>query len=302
MFSKQLFSNICLIVAALIWGTAFVAQTTGMEHIGPLTFTNLRFLIGGLIVLPLAVKEIPNFKKSLNKKLIIIILLTGLSLLMGTYLQQYALQYTKIGNAAFLTILYVPFVPIISRFILKKRIHWSIWVSVSICLVGSYYLTVGNSFEAQFADFLVVVCAIFFALHCILIDEYFEIVNAPFTLATSQFLLCFLYSLPFVFIFEDPSLKGIYLELFELLYVGVMSSGIAYTLQIFGQRYVKPSTAAITFSLEGVFGSLAAWIVLSQMLTTIQIFGCFLILLGVLAAQLIPLINKEAASSRYYSE
>jgi len=302
MFSKQLFSNICLIVAALIWGTAFVAQTTGMEHIGPLTFTNLRFLIGGLIVLPLAVKEIPNFKRSLNKKLIIIILLTGLSLLMGTYLQQYALQYTKIGNAAFLTILYVPFVPIISRFILKKRIHWSIWVSVSICLVGSYYLTVGNSFEAQFADFLVVVCAIFFALHCILIDEYFEIVNAPFTLATSQFLLCFLYSLPFVFIFEDPSLKGIYMELFELLYVGVMSSGIAYTLQIFGQRYVKPSTAAITFSLEGVFGSLAAWIILSQMLTTTQIFGCFLILLGVLTAQLIPLINKEAASSRYYSE
>ena len=302
MFSKQLFSNICLIVAALIWGTAFVAQTTGMGHIGPLTFTNLRFLIGGLIVLPLAIKEIPNFKKSLNKRLIIIILLTGLSLLMGTYLQQYALQYTKIGNAAFLTILYVPFVPIISRFILKKRIHWSIWVSVSICLVGSYYLTVGNSFEAQFADFLVVVCAIFFALHCILIDEYFEIVNAPFTLATSQFLLCFLYSLPFVFIFEDPSLKGIYMELFELLYVGVMSSGIAYTLQIFGQRYVKPSTAAITFSLEGVFGSLAAWIILSQMLTTTQIFGCFLILLGVLTAQLIPLINKEAASSRYYSE
>tara|TARA_B100001559_G_scaffold113712_1_gene95476 strand:- start:1184 stop:2092 length:909 start_codon:yes stop_codon:yes gene_type:complete len=302
MFSKQLFSNICLIVAALIWGTAFVAQTTGMEHIGPLTFTNLRFLIGGLIVLPLAIKEIPNFKRSLNKKLIIIILLTGLSLLMGTYLQQYALQYTKIGNAAFLTILYVPFVPIISRFILKKRIHWSIWVSVSICLVGSYYLTVGNSFEAQFADFLVVVCAIFFALHCILIDEYFEIVNAPFTLATSQFLLCFLYSLPFVFIFEEPSLKGIYMELFELLYVGVMSSGIAYTLQIFGQRYVKPSTAAITFSLEGVFGSLAAWIILSQMLTTTQIFGCFLILLGVLTAQLIPLINKEAASSRYYSE
>ena len=302
MFSKQLFSNICLIVAALIWGTAFVAQTTGMEHIGPLTFTNLRFLIGGLIVLPLAIKEIPNFKKSLNKRLIIIILLTGLSLLMGTYLQQYALQYTKIGNAAFLTILYVPFVPIISRFILKKRIHWSIWVSVSICLVGSYYLTVGNSFEAQFADFLVVVCAIFFALHCILIDEYFEIVNAPFTLATSQFLLCFLYSLPFVFVFEDPSLKGIYMELFELLYVGVMSSGIAYTLQIFGQRYVKPSTAAITFSLEGVFGSLAAWIILSQMLTTIQIFGCFLILLGVLTAQLIPLINKQAASSRYYSE
>ena len=303
MFSKHIFSNICLIVASLIWGTAFVAQTTGMDHIGPLTFTNIRFLIGGLIVFPLAIKEIPRFKKLLRKKkLIIIIFLTGLSLLLGTFLQQYALQYTKIGNAAFLTILYVPFVPIISRFILKKKIHWSIWLSVSICLIGSYYLTVENSFDAQFADFLVIICALFFALHCIFIDEYFEIVDAPFTLATSQFLLCFFYSLPFVFIFENPTLIGIKKEIFELLYVGVLSSGVAYTLQIIGQRYVKPSTAAITFSLEGVFGSLAAWIILSQFLTTIQIFGCFLILVGVLTAQLIPLINKEAASSRYHSE
>ena len=303
MFSKHIFSNICLIGASLIWGTAFVAQTTGMDHIGPLTFTNIRFLIGGLIVFPLAIKEIPRFKKLLKKKkLFIIIFLTGLSLLLGTFLQQYALQYTKIGNAAFLTILYVPFVPIISRFILKKKIHWSIWLSVSVCLIGSYYLTVENSFDAQFADFLVIICALFFALHCIFIDEYFEIVDAPFTLATSQFLLCFFYSLPFVFIFENPTLIGIKKEIFELLYVGVLSSGVAYTLQIIGQRYVKPSTAAITFSLEGVFGSLAAWIILSQFLTTIQIFGCFLILVGVLTAQLIPLINKEAASSRYYSE
>ena len=303
MFSKHIFSNICLVVASLIWGTAFVAQTTGMDHIGPLTFTNIRFLIGGLIVFPLAIKEIPRFKKLLKKKkLFIIIFLTGLSLLLGTFLQQYALQYTKIGNAAFLTILYVPFVPIISRFILKKKIHWSIWLSVSICLIGSYYLTVENSFDAQFADFLVIICALFFALHCIFIDEYFEIIDAPFTLATSQFLLCFFYSLPFVFIFENPTLIGIKKEIFELLYVGVLSSGVAYTLQIIGQRYVKPSTAAITFSLEGVFGSLAAWIILSQFLTTIQIFGCFLILVGVLTAQLIPLINKDAASSRYYSE
>lgn len=302
MFSKHIFSNICLIVASLIWGTAFVAQTTGMDHIGPLTFTNIRFLIGSLIVFPLAIKEIPRFKKLLKKKkLFIIIFFTGLSLLLGTFLQQYALQYTKIGNAAFLTILYVPFVPIISRFILKKKIHWSIWLSVSICLIGSYYLTVENSFDAQFADFLVIICALFFALHCIFIDEYFEIVDAPFTLATSQFLLCFLYSLPFVFIFENPTLIGIKKEIFELLYVGVLSSGVAYTLQIIGQRYVKPSTAAITFSLEGVFGALAAWIILSQFLTTIQVFGCFLILVGVLTAQLIPLINKEAASSRYHS-
>ena len=303
MFSKQFLSTLCLIGAALIWGTAFVAQTTGMEFVGPLTFTNIRFIIGGLLVLPFAIKEIPRFNNLIKKKrLIVVILLTGFCLLMGSYLQQYALQYTKIGNAAFLTILYVPFVPIISRFFLKKKIHWSIWMSVSICLIGSYYLTIDSSFEAQFADFLVVICALFFALHCILIDEYFEIVDAPFSLASAQFLLCFFYSLPFMFIFENPTIDGILKESFELLYVGVMSVGIAYTLQVIGQRFVKPSTAAITFSLEGVFGALAAWIILSQILTTIQIFGCFLILLGVLAAQLIPLFSKGAASNRYYSD
>ncbi|MDC0594336.1 DMT family transporter [Alphaproteobacteria bacterium] len=303
MFSKQFTATLCLIGAALIWGTAFVAQTTGMEFVGPLTFTNIRFIIGGLLVLPFALKEVPRFNNLIKKKrLIIIILLTGFCLLMGSYLQQYALQYTKIGNAAFLTILYVPFVPIISRFFLKKSIHWSIWVSVSICLIGSYYLTIENSFEAQFADFLVIICAVFFALHCILIDEYFEIVDAPFSLASAQFLLCFIYSLPFMFIFENPTIDGILKESFEILYVGVMSVGIAYTLQVIGQRIVKPSTAAITFSLEGVFGALAAWIILSQFLTIIQIFGCFLILLGVLTAQLIPLFSKGAASNRYHTE
>ena len=150
MFSKQFTATLCLIGAALIWGTAFVAQTTGMEFVGPLTFTNIRFIIGGFLVLPFALKEVPRFNNIIKKKrLIIIILLTGFCLLMGSYLQQYALQYTKIGNAAFLTILYVLFVPIISRFFLKKSIHWIIWVSVSICSIGSYYLTIENSFEAQ---------------------------------------------------------------------------------------------------------------------------------------------------------
>jgi len=303
MSSKQFLSTLCLVLAAFIWGTAFVAQTTGMEYVGPLTFTNIRFIIGSILVAPLAFREVSKFKNIKNKnKLLIIIFLTGVCLLLGSYLQQYALQYTKIGNAAFLTILYVPFVPIISRFFLKRKIHWSIWLSVSICLAGTYFLTIQNNFEAQFADILVVICAIFFALHCILIDEYFEIVDAPFTLATSQFFLCFIISLPLIFIFENPTVEGIYKEIFELLYVGVMSVAIAYTLQIIGQRYVKPSTAAITFSLEGVFGSLAAWIILSQVLTQLQIVGCFLILMGVLIAQLIPLFNQEAADTRYYKD
>ena len=303
MPSKQITATILLVLAALIWGTAFVAQSTGMEFIGPLTFTNIRFLIGAILIAPLAYRERGLFfnAEDLKKnRLYIIIFLTGCSLLMGSYLQQYALLYTKIGNAAFLTILYVPFVPIISRIFLRKKIHWSIWFAVSICLTGSYYLTVENNFEAQFADILVVICAVFFAIHCILIDEFFEIVDAPFTLAATQFFICFLISLPLIFIFENPTLSGIYKELFEVLYVGIMSTGIAYTLQIVGQRYVKPSTAAITFSLEGVFGALSAWIILSQFLTLTQIFGCFLIIVGVLTAQLIPIINKEAANQRYY--
>lgn len=303
MPSKQFTATILLILAALIWGTAFVAQSTGMEFIGPLTFTNIRFLIGALLVAPLAFKERElffNVEDAKKIKLYIILFLTGCSLLMGSYLQQYALLYTKIGNAAFLTILYVPFVPIISRFFLKKKIHWSIWFSVSICLIGSYYLTSQSDFEAQFADILVVICAIFFAIHCILIDEFFEIIDAPFTLASTQFFICFIISLPLIFIFEEPTLSGIYKELFEILYVGIMSTGIAYTLQIIGQRYVKPSTAAITFSLEGVFGALSAWIILGQFLTFVQMIGCLLIIVGVLIAQLIPLINQEAADQRFY--
>jgi drug/metabolite transporter (DMT)-like permease len=303
MPSKQFTATILLILAALIWGTAFVAQSTGMEFIGPLTFTNIRFLIGALLVAPLAFKERElffNVEDAKKIKLYIILFLTGCSLLMGSYLQQYALLYTKIGNAAFLTILYVPFVPIISRFFLKKKIHWSIWFSVSICLIGSYYLTSRSDFEAQFADMLVVICAIFFAIHCILIDEFFEIIDAPFTLASTQFFICFIMSLPLIFIFEEPTLSGIYKELFEILYVGIMSTGIAYTLQIIGQRYVKPSTAAITFSLEGVFGALSAWIILGQFLTFVQMIGCLLIIVGVLIAQLIPLINQEAADQRFY--
>ena len=303
MLSKQFTATILLILAALIWGTAFVAQSTGMEFIGPLTFTNMRFLIGALLVAPLAFKERElffNVEDAKKIKLYIILFLTGCSLLMGSYLQQYALLYTKIGNAAFLTILYVPFVPIISRFFLKKKIHWSIWFSVSICLIGSYYLTSQSDFEAQFADILVVICAIFFAIHCILIDEFFEIIDAPFTLASTQFFICFIISLPLIFIFEEPTLSGIYKELFEILYVGIMSTGVAYTLQIIGQRYVKPSTAAITFSLEGVFGALSAWIILGQFLTFVQMIGCLLIIVGVLIAQLIPLINQEAADQRFY--
>tara|TARA_X000000368_G_C23046576_1_gene719425 strand:- start:181 stop:1098 length:918 start_codon:yes stop_codon:yes gene_type:complete len=303
MLSKQVIATFLLVIAALIWGTAFVAQTTGMEFIGPLTFTNLRFFIGAILILPLAMREknkISSIKETKKNKLYLILFLTGCSLLIGSFLQQYALLYTKVGNAAFLTILYVPFVPIISRFFLRKKIHWSIWFSVSVCLIGSYYLTQESNFEAKSADMLVVICAIFFAIHCILIDEFFEIVDAPFSLAAIQFFICFILSLPLIFIFEEPSFFGIYKELFEILYVGVMSTGIAYTLQIVGQKYVRPSTAAITFSLEGVFGAISAWIILSQILSDIQIIGCLLIIIGVLAAQLIPIINKEAANQRFY--
>jgi drug/metabolite transporter (DMT)-like permease len=304
MLSKQLTATLFLVLASIIWGTAFVAQTTGMDFIGPLTFINIRFVIGALLMLPLALKEsnvILGLSDHKKKKLYVIIFLTGLSLFIGSSLQQYALQFTKVSNAAFLTILYVPFVPIISRFFLGKKVHWSIWVSVSICLVGSYYLTTGNSFEAQSADILVALCAVFFAAHTILIDEYLDIVNAPYSLAFYQFGICFLMSLPLMFIFEDPSISGVYQEIWQLLYVGIMSTGFAYTFQIIGQRHVKPSTAVITLSLEGVFAALAAWIIIAQILSFVQIIGCTLIIIGVLIAQLIPLVNQEAANQRYHN-
>ena len=288
--------NLLLLIASFIWGTAFIAQASGMYYVGPLTFTFVRFLMGALTIFPLIYffeKKI-FFKLITNKKTLIIIICTSISLGLGATVQQYALLYTEVSNAAFITALYVPMVPLILRIILKKEIHFSIWIAVIVCLFGLYLLTAEPKSEtASFYDILLIFAALCFAIQIILTDIYTKSNQAPFTFAFSQYFLIFAVSFVFAIFLEKPTLVNIRLEFFEIFYAGALSVGVAYTLQIIGQKKTSPAPAAIILSMETVFAAIFAWILISQSMSLTKILGCFLIFLGIIIAQLFPLLKKN---------
>ena len=288
-------ANLLMLLATFIWGTAFVAQTTGMGAIGPFTFSFARFFFATLTVLPLAFfLEYSNFKKIFsNKKLVILSLSTGFILFLGMGLQQYALQISQISNVAFLTALYVPIVGIISRFIFKTQLHWIIWIAVLLCLYGSYLLASNQNIEIQKSDSLIFLAAFCFALHIILIDVFMKKINSPFTFGCTQYLIVFILSLFIALIFENPTIENISIEWFEILYTGILSAGIGYTLQIIAQHKASPTPAAIILSMEAVFAALAGWILINQTLDTNKVLGCVAIFAGVLIVQLVPIMRKK---------
>ncbi len=288
-------ANLLMLLATFIWGTAFVAQTTGMGAIGPFTFSFARFFFATLTVLPLAFfLEYSNFKKIFsNKKLVILSLSTGFVLFLGMGLQQYALQISQISNVAFLTALYVPIVGIISRFIFKTQLHWIIWIAVLLCLYGSYLLASNQNIEIQKSDSLIFLAAFCFALHIILIDVFMKKINSPFTFGCTQYLIVFILSLFIALIFENPTIENISIEWFEILYTGILSAGIGYTLQIIAQHKASPTPAAIILSMEAVFAALAGWIFINQTLDTNKVLGCVAIFAGVLIVQLVPIMRKK---------
>ena len=288
-------ANLLMLLATFIWGTAFVAQTTGMGAIGPFTFSFARFFFATLTVLPLAFfLEYSNFKKIFsNKKLVILSLSTGFVLFLGMGLQQYALQISQISNVAFLTALYVPIVGIISRFIFKTQLHWIIWIAVLLCLYGSYLLASNQNIEMQKSDSLIFLAAFCFALHIIFIDVFMKKINSPFTFGCTQYLIVFILSLFIALIFENPTIENISIEWFEILYTGILSAGIGYTLQIIAQHKASPTPAAIILSMEAVFAALAGWILINQTLDTNKVLGCVAIFAGVLIVQLVPIMRKK---------
>ena len=289
---KKSFSMFCALITTFIWGTAFIAQDTGMDNIGPLTFNSSRFFVGFLTILPLAIlieknkikKEIKNNTKLFIKYLIFM----GVSLFLGTFLQQAALQYTNIANAAFFTVFYVPFVPIILFIIYKEKVHWSIWPSIALCIVGVYLLTDFSDSEIMLGDALVIFCSIFWALHIIFAGKFMQKFNIPVFYAALQAAFVFSLSIFFAFIFEEVILSNILLELSSILYAGALSGGIAFTLQMYAQKNIEEAPAAIIYSLEGVFAAIAGWIILDQFLKFNNIIGCFLILFAVILSQILP--------------
>ena len=292
--SMSLFSAF---LCTFIWGTTFIAQDTGMDKIGPLTFNATRFFVGFLSIMPIALliekkkisKEINNNKKLFFKLLFWI----SLFLFLGTFCQQAALLYTDVANAAFFTIFYVPMVPIILFFIYSKSIHWSIWPSVLFCIFGVYLLSDFSDATVRLGDGLVILCALFWALHIIFIGNFIKNFNLPLFFGALQALVVSFFSLIFAIFFETITISNILNESISIIYAGVLSGGIAFTLQIYAQKNISPAPAGIIFSLEGVFATIAAWIILNQILDINNVIGCFLIICGVLFSQLLPLYDSK---------
>jgi len=184
-------------------------------------------------------------------------------------------------------------VPIIIYFLFYKKIHWAIWPSVIFCVIGVYFLSDFNNSDIRYGDSLVIIGALFWALHIIYIGKIIENFNLPFFIALLQNIIVAFFSLILVFIFEEIDFSKIKLETLEILYAGILSGGAAFALQIFGQKHISPAPAAIIMSLEGVFASLAAWIILDQVLGINNIIGCCLILFGVLLSQVAPIYEKN---------
>ena len=284
------------LLCTFIWGTTFIAQDTGMDDIGPFTFNAVRFFVGFLAIVPLAfLFEVKKFKSEFKldfKTFVILSFLIGLSLFLGSALQQVALLYTDVANAAFFTIFYVPMVPIIIFLFKKKSIHWSVWPSVVLCLIGGYLLTNFYDATVRLGDTLVVLGALFWSTHIIFTGIIVTKYNLPLTLGAIQTLLVALFSFIIGLIYEEFIIENILNEIDSILYAGILSGGFAFVLQIYAQKNITPAPAAIIFSLEGVFATIAAWILLNQMLGINNLLGCFFILSGVLLSQLLPLIKK----------
>jgi len=285
------------LLCTFIWGTTFIAQDTGMDDIGPFTFNSVRFFVGFLAIIPLVfIFEVKKFKQEFRfdiKTFAVLSFLIGLSLFLGSALQQVALLYTDVANAAFFTIFYVPMVPILIFFFKKDSLHWSVWPSVILCLIGGYLLTDFYDAIVRLGDALVILGALFWSTHIIFTGMIVKKYNLPLTIGAIQTFLVALFSFLIGLLYEEFVIENILNEIDSILYAGILSGGFAFVLQIYAQKNITPAPAAIIFSLEGVFATIAAWFLLSQILGINNLIGCAFILSGVLLSQLVPLIKKS---------
>ena len=293
--SKKVFSLICAVSCSLIWGSAFIAQDMGMDYNGPFTFTFGRLFLGFLTLIPfLLIYEYKKIKPLIFKtQNIYNFLLIGFLLSMGNALQQFALLYTDVANTAVFTIFYVVLVPFVSYYFFSKFIHNSVWLAIIICLFGGILLTEFDNIQVRIGDSIAVVNALFWAFHIVFISRFLKVFNFPITIACVQCLIASFFALLPALVFENVELSNMILDGKEMIYAGVLSSGIAFLLQIYGQQNLAPAPVAIIFSLEGVFASIFGWIILSQYLNEIKIVGILLILFAVIFSQLAPLYDKK---------
>ena len=296
-------NSLLLLLTAFIWGVAFVAQSVGGDQVGCFTFNGVRSILGAVVLLPVIAFLDHQKKKELGEKefltqkgdaktLLIGGLCCGIMLCIASNFQQYGISFTTVGKAGFITALYIIIVPILGLF-MKKRVGAKVWFGVILSTVGLYLLCMtSESFSISKGDFLVLICAGFFSLHILIID-YFSPKCDGVRLSCIQFFVCGVISLAAAFLFETPNLTAILTGWLPILYAGVMSCGVAYTLQIIGQKNMDPTVASLILSLESVFSVLAGWLILKQTLSGRELFGCVLMFGAIILAQLPDKKEKE---------
>lgn len=289
MKKEQIKGSLLLFLAAIIWGVAFVAQSVGMDYVGPFTFNCVRTLIGGLVLIPcIAILNRGKVKKKTDftekKRLLLGGICCGVALTTGSTLQQFGIMYTTVGKAGFITAFYIIIVPILGLF-LGKKCGVSVWISVVIALAGLYFLCITDGFSIGKGDIYVFLGAIAFSIHILVIDHFTQF-NDGVKMSCIQFFVCGILCFVPMMLFEQPEISMILLAWKPILYAGVMSCGVAYTLQIVGQKNMNPTVASLILSLESVTSVIAGFLVLHQNLSHRELIGCGLMFVAIVLAQL----------------
>lgn len=291
---KKIQSSLILFLTASIWGIAFVAQSIGMDYVGPFTFNAVRSIIGGIILIPcilalnkLSQKENIISEKNLKEEKKILLLggiCCGILLCAASNFQQIGIKYTTVGKAGFITACYIILVPLLGIF-LGRKTGKAIWLSVVLAVIGLYLLCISGSLSINRGDFFVLCCAFLFAIHILVVDYFAPKINGV-KLSCIQFLVCGIISAVLMLLFETPTLAALLQAWKPLLYAGILSCGVGYTLQIIGQKNMNPTIASLILSLESCISVLAGWMLLHQRLSLREILGCVIMFSAILIAQI----------------
>lgn len=299
MKTQQMKSSLILLLTALIWGVAFVAQSVGMDYVGPFTFNSVRSILGGLVLIPcifvldrIRPERKADQKRAGRRTLLTGGILCGILLCVASNLQQIGIAGTSVGKAGFITALYIVIVPILGLF-LRRKCSPTVWLGVLLAICGLYFLCINEGIHIQRGDFFVFLCALCFSVHILVIDHYTQLVDGV-KMSCIQFLVCGFLSGICMFLFENPSMHNILEAWQPILYAGILSCGVAYTLQIVGQKGMNPTVASLILSLESVISALAGLVLLDQKLSVRETMGCVLMFAAIVLAQL-PAGKKKAS-------
>lgn len=295
---QQIKSSLILLLTATIWGVAFVAQSVGMEYIGPFTFNAIRCVLGGLVLIPVILvlkkkKETgaENQEKEDKKTLWAGGIACGVILCIASNLQQFGIMEASVGKSGFFTALYIVMIPVIGIFI-GKRPGIKLWFCVALAVVGMYLLCMKDgSFTIERADIMLLLCALAFSFHILVVDYFSPKVDGV-KMSCIQFFVCGVLSAVGMLFTETPDIFNIQAAWLPLLYAGLLSCGVGYTLQIVGQKGINPIIASLIMSLESVISALAGWVILGQVLSPKEILGCVLMFVAIIITQ-IPIGNKK---------